>query len=107
MNMANIATIGRLTPRISKEKARTAQSSSDHAVAISWWSPSSLPSCLNEKCYVQMIQPLLTTIKVREIADTPKVSLPYAALIRLGRRRPHPRHWQALAEPAGVSSQLS
>jgi hypothetical protein len=25
-----------------------------------------------------------------------QVSQPYAALIRSGRRRPHPRHWQAL-----------
>jgi hypothetical protein len=30
--------------------------------------------------------------------------MPYAAEIRAGRRRPHPRHWQALAKLAGISS---
>jgi hypothetical protein len=29
--------------------------------------------------------------------------MPYAAEIRAGRRRPHPRHWEALAKLAGVS----
>jgi len=30
------------------------------------------------------------------------VSVPYAADIRAGRRRPHPRYWQALARIIGV-----
>jgi len=30
------------------------------------------------------------------------VSEPYVADIPAGRRRPHPRHWQALAELVGV-----
>jgi hypothetical protein len=30
------------------------------------------------------------------------VSEPYAADIRNGRHRPHPRHWEALARLAGV-----
>ena len=40
-------------------------------------------------------------IVVREIAEAIKVSRPYAALIRAGRQRPHPRHWQSLAKLAG------
>jgi hypothetical protein len=31
---------------------------------------------------------------------------PYAAYIRKGRYRPHPRHWKAMAELAGVSADL-
>ena len=40
----------------------------------------------------------LAEITYSAIASTLGVSLPYAADIRAGRRRPHPRHWQALAE---------
>jgi hypothetical protein len=68
-----------------------------------------MPAWLNEDCYVEKIQPRLSTIKVREISEAMHVSKPYAAFIRSGRRRPHPRHWQALAKliglaPADVSS---
>jgi hypothetical protein len=69
---------------------------------LSWASPPSLPAWLNEQCYLEKIQPQLRTIKVREIATAMQVSKPYAALIRAGRRRPHPRHWRALAELVGV-----
>jgi hypothetical protein len=77
---------------------------SDHAVANTWWDPKSLPSWLTEEYYVQKIQPLLRGKKVREIAELMQVSQPYAAFIRSGRRRPHPRHWQALAELVGISN---
>ena len=73
----------------------------DHAVANTWWDSKSLPTWLTEECYVQRIQPLLRGKKVREIAQAMKVSQPYAAFIRSGRRRPHPRHWQKLAELVG------
>jgi len=58
---------------------------------------------VNEEFYLQQIQPRLRAIKVREIAQAMRVSKPYAALIRAGRGRPHPRHWEPLAELAGVS----
>jgi hypothetical protein len=31
------------------------------------------------------------------------ISVAYAVAIRAGRRRPHPRHWQALAELVAVT----
>jgi hypothetical protein len=83
-----------------------ARALSDHAVANSWWEASSLPAWLNEECYLQKVQPRLRMIKVREIAQAMQVSKPYAALIRAGRRRPHPRHWQALAALVGVTGPL-
>jgi hypothetical protein len=43
------------------------------------------------------------TVKVREMAQAIRVSQPYAADIRAGRHRPHPRHWQSLGDLVGVS----
>lgn len=101
-NMAQVALIGHAKPRTPRVKARISRTLSDHAVANSWWSPSSLPAWLNEECYVARIQPRLRTVKVREISEALHVSKPYAALVRAGRRRPHARHWETLAELVGV-----
>jgi hypothetical protein len=78
-----------------------AEALSDHAVAISWWSPSSLPAWLDKEFYVQKIRRSnlnSKTVRVREITQAMQVSQPYAAFIRSGRRSPHPRHWKALAD---------
>jgi CRISPR-associated endonuclease Cas1 len=102
-NMAQVALFGHMKPKIKKVKAHISKTLSDHAVANTWWEPSSLPSWLAEERFVQRIQPQLRTKKVREIAEALKVSQPYAAFIRSGRRRPHPRHWQVLAELVGLA----
>ena len=102
-NMAQVALIRHAKPRTPQVKARISKTLSDHAVANSWWSPSRLPAWLNEECYVQRIQPRLRTVKVREISEAMRVSKPYAALVRAGRSRPHPRHWLGLASLIGVS----
>jgi hypothetical protein len=39
-----------------------------------------------------------------EIRKALGVSEPYSSDIRAGKRIPHPRHWQALAQLAGVSA---
>jgi hypothetical protein len=59
---------------------------------------SSLPDWLNEETYLKKIQPLLKDIANPVIMSTLGVSVTYAVAIRAGRRRPHQRHWQALAE---------
>ncbi len=101
--MAQVALLGHAKPKTKKTKAHISKTLSDHAVANSWWDPSSLPSWLTEECYIQKIKPRLRTIKVREISETMRVSKPYAAQVRAGRRQPHPRHWQALAELVGLT----
>jgi hypothetical protein len=101
--MARVALLGHVKPKSKKAKAHISKTLSDHAVANSWWDPSSLPKWLTQEYYVQKIQPRLRTIKVREISEAVHVSKPYAALIRAGRRRPHPRHWQALAQLVGFT----
>jgi hypothetical protein len=62
-----------------------------------------LPTWLNNETYEQKIQPRLAGITYSTTASVLGVSEPYAADIRAGRRRPHPRHWQALAQLGGVS----
>jgi len=44
-----IALFGHSKPKTSRVKARISKTLSDHAVANSWWSPSSLPAWLNEE----------------------------------------------------------
>lgn len=100
--MAQAAMYGHLKPKSKRAKQRMSQSLSDHAVAKSWWDPASQPSWLTVDCYVQRILPLLREKKVREIARVMQVSQPYAALVRSGRVRPHPRHWQMLARLVGM-----
>jgi CRISPR-associated endonuclease Cas1 len=102
--MADIGSFSHMKPKSKNEKARLSRVLSNHAVANTWWDPSSLPSWLTEECYVQRIQPLLKTKKVREIAAAIQVSELYAGFIRSGRRRPHPRHWQLLAQLVGIPS---
>ena len=101
--MADVASLGHMKPKSKKEMGHLSRVLSNHAVANTWWDPSSLPSLLTEEFYIQRIQPLLRAKKVREIAAAIQVSELYAGFIRSGRRRPHPRHWQVLAELDGAS----
>jgi hypothetical protein len=98
--MAQVASMAQLNTRTAKARARVL---SDHAVANSWWSPSSLPAWLNGEYYAEKILPGLKALKIREIAHALGVSKPYAMHIRAGRCRPHPRHWPTLAELARAS----
>jgi CRISPR-associated endonuclease Cas1 len=102
-NMARAALIGHAKRSTREANADISEKLSDHAVANTWWSPTSLPELLNEGCYVQKILPRLRTIKVRTIAEVMHVSQPYAALVRSGRRRAHPRHWERLAKLVNAS----
>jgi len=105
--MAQLALFGHMKPKSKKAKARISKTISDHAVANTWWDPSSLPSWLTEEFYAQKIQPRLRAIRVKEIAQAMQVSKPYAAFICSGRRRPHPRHWQALSFLVGINQTAS
>ena len=104
--MAAVASLNHMKPKSKKDKARLSKVLTDHAVASTWWDPSSLPSWLTEECYLQKIQPLLRAKKVREIAAAIQVSELYAGLIRSGRHRPHPRHWQVLSELVAVLTSI-
>jgi hypothetical protein len=90
------------TPKTSRAKKRAYNRISEHAVALTWWSPASQPSWLTEKFYLERVQPELPAIRVLDLASALSVSNSYAALIRSGKKKPHPRHWQTLAKLVGV-----
>jgi hypothetical protein len=83
-------------------RARQAEKQRRHAVALKAWNPSEQPDWLTKEVYREKIQPRLAGITVPVLSTTLGVSKPYAALIRAGRCRAHPRHWQALAKLVGV-----
>jgi hypothetical protein len=73
-----------------------------HNQAKAAWNPAKQPSWLTEQVFSQKIQPALTQASATAIAKRIGVSRWYAGRIREG-YRPHPRHWQVLAELAGIS----
>ena len=97
------ARLGRVAAQSREAKARQAETQRRHAAAKRAWQASSLPSWLDEDTYLRRIQPRLAGITIPVISSALGISQPYAAEIRAGRHRPHPRHWQALAQLVGVS----
>ena len=58
---------------------------------------------LTDEVYAAQVYPRLREASLSQIAAAIGLSIAYASEIRTGRRRPHPRHWQALAELAGAA----
>ena len=101
--LVDAARSGRVAAQSAEAQASRAHTQRRNALAQWGWLRSSQPAWLNESIYAKEIQPRLAGITVRAISLALGVSESYAADVRAGRRRPHPRHWQALAELAGVS----
>jgi CRISPR-associated endonuclease Cas1 len=100
--MLDIARLGRIATHSPKAEALRAATRRRHAAALKSWQPSEHPRWLTEDVYLKQIRPALRDSTISAIASALSISLPYATDIRAGRRRPHPRHWQALAQLAGV-----
>jgi CRISPR-associated endonuclease Cas1 len=94
---------GRKMAQRPEHRAKRSATMRTHRRAISNWKSSELPGWLTRKVFVKRIVPALAHVPKSEIRKALGVSEPYAADIRAGRRRPHPRHWQTLAELVGVS----
>jgi len=100
--LVNAARIGRVAARTPEVLAKQADSQRRHSRARLSWDKSSQPAWLTPELFSQKIQPLLAAISASAIARRISVSRWYAGRIREG-YRPHPRHWQALAELVSVS----
>ncbi len=103
MKMFEVAKQGRLASKSPKSKARLATTQRRQATARWQWDPSTKPDWLISETYTNQVQPRLKEATLSEIATAIGVSIPYASDIRKGRRRPHPRHWQALADLVGAA----
>jgi CRISPR-associated endonuclease Cas1 len=101
--LIELAKAGRVAARNPESRKKHSETQRRHEAAKRAWRSSSQPAWLNEDSYRKQIQPRLASITISRLASTLGVSEPYAAYVRAGRHRPHPRHWKALAELVGIS----
>jgi len=99
--MPDVARIGRIAGHSPEARAKEGQAQRQQAKARSEWNPASQPAWLTEQFYSEKIRPMLAQIPTLVIAKRIGVSAMHAARIR-GGYCPHPRHWKALAQVAGV-----
>jgi CRISPR-associated endonuclease Cas1 len=97
-----VARIGRAAAHSPEAQAKRAATQKINTQAVLDWDPSNQPNWLTQDFYKGTIQPILVSTPVSSITKHLKVSVGYADQIRKG-RVPHPRHWKALAELAGLS----
>lgn len=100
--MADVARVGRLTAHGQKAQSKRRNTQLRNGEARRAWKASSQPAWLTEQFYSEKIQPLLAPLSGCAIARAIGVTYAYGSRIRQG-YRPHPRHWLALAELAGVA----
>jgi CRISPR-associated endonuclease Cas1 len=95
---------GRKRAQQPESLAKRSTTQRQHWQAIQTWKPSDLPAWLTRDVYVKQIQPALASVAKSRIRSALGVSEPYSSDIQAGKRIPHARHWQALAELVGVSA---
>ena len=95
--------MGRKSAQQPESLAKRSATQRLHKQAIQNWESSELPSWLTRDLYVKLIQPALAKVAKSQIRSALAVSEPYSSNIQAGRRIPHPRHWQALAQLVGVT----
>jgi CRISPR-associated endonuclease Cas1 len=103
-SLIELAKEGRVVSQSPQAQEKRSATKLRHDLARQAWDPASLPAWLSEAAYLERVQPNLLTLTSAAIARALDVSPLYAAEIRAGRRRPHPRHWQALANLAKIDS---
>jgi CRISPR-associated endonuclease Cas1 len=95
---------GRIAAQQPQVLARLGEKQRSHRLAELAWKPKDKPAWLDETVYATQVHPKLANYSISTIALTLGVSLPYASDIRAGRKKPHPRHWVALAKLASFQN---
>src|SRR5207237_563988 len=95
--LASAARLGRTSAKSPEAMAKHRASRRRNAKAISAWNQSTQPAWLSGELFSNKVQPLLANVSTASIRSKIGVSRWYAGRIREG-YKPHPRHWQALAE---------
>lgn len=101
--MISAARLGRIAAQRPEARAKHAESISKQTIARYAWDPATQPAWLTLKFFSEQIQPRLVNVSASTIRSRLHVSHYYASKIRQSKYRPHQRHWQVLAELAGVS----
>jgi len=91
------ARIGRRIANGPEAQLKRSDTQRKNALAQHAWRPSEQPVWLTTRFFAEKIQPRLASQPTSAIARQISVSRWYAGRIREG-YRPHPRHWQALAD---------
>jgi ribosomal protein L32 len=102
--LIELAKIGRLAAQHPESRRKQAESQSRHRRAQEGWRSGAKPSWLTESVFTEEIQPRLASVTISSLASAIGVSESYAADIRAGRHRPHPRHWQILSRLVHVEA---
>jgi CRISPR-associated endonuclease Cas1 len=100
--LVELSKLGRVVALRPESRKKRVESQRRHWAERQAWLLAPNPEWLTEAKYRSEIQPRLVSVAISQLASTLGVSEPYAADIRAGRYRPHPRHWKALAALAGV-----
>jgi CRISPR-associated endonuclease Cas1 len=103
LNLTELAKVGRIAALSPESRAKHANTQRRHQAAKRAWLDSPRSTWPTEKSYAEEIQPKLSGVAISRLSATMGVSESYASDIRAGRHRPHPRHWQALAQLVGVA----
>jgi len=95
IELAKLGRIETLKPAAQKKRSETQRR---HQAERKAWLSSNKSNWPDELTYKNEIQPRLCAVTIASIASALGVTGGYAADIRVGRRRPHPRHWGILEE---------
>ncbi len=102
--LIELAKVGREAAKSPASRRKRSKTQRRHEAAKRHWRSSPKPDWPDENTYVGQVQPRLAGITISSLASTLGVSESYAADIRAGRHRPHPRHWIALAKLVDIRS---
>ena len=100
--LIELAKAGRVAAQTPESRKKRSEAQRRHGAGKRAWLASPKPAWLNEDTYLKKIHPRLAGVTISTLSSTLGVSESYAADIRAGRHRPHPRHWEALAELVGI-----
>jgi CRISPR-associated endonuclease Cas1 len=104
--LIQLAKIGRLAALRPDSRKKHSETQRRHRAAQRQWLSAAKADWLTDNVYVEKIRPRLASVTISSISSILDVSESYAADIRAGRHCPHPRHWEKLAQLAGVSNTL-
>jgi CRISPR-associated endonuclease Cas1 len=105
--LIELAKAGRIVALGPEARRKHSETQRRHEAAKRAWRSALQPNWPDQPTYDREIRPRLASITLFTISSTLGVCESYAADIRSGRHRPHPRHWKALAGLVGCDKRIS